>query len=511
MNRAPLTEQSSDGARRSSWQSHFIAALLVALVALWPAVLNGGPFWMADTPSYFRAADSAVAEVVGVRTAWTAEYDRVYRGEGSARQPLSPAAKQVAPAPDNEIPVTLKGRSIFYGFLLHAGYLAGSLWLVVLAQSLLATLCITLTVAVIYRATGRSPKFMAITLIGVAIAITTPLGFFANYLMPDIFGALALLALMNLLFLWGHSTRPARGFFIVVLAFALLAHSLNLLLALLLVTAAVLWRFFDRNGPMVRGLAAGGACIVMGFAGQAAFDRSVAHFTGAPPVRPPFIAMRLIADGPGQAYLRENCLAEPYLYCRFKNRADLHSDTLLWSKDPARSLFRGLPPGEQRLSADQENDFVLAVAADRPVEVLRTIVTDSLLQTLQFNLDEFNYYDGARARLAEAVPPPLHAGITPTSAYLETMPVRPSEIASALTALAAVVAVGGLLVLDRRRLPRELRNACLFILFAVALNAALAGALSGPKGRYQMRLIWVLPLVAAGVIVSRPQRDTAHS
>ena len=36
-------------------------------------------------------------------------------------------------------------------------------------------------------------------------------------------------------------------------------------------------------------------------------------------------------------------------------------------------------------------------------------------------------------------------------------------------------------------------------LAGLALNAAICGALSGPKGRYEMRVIWILPLIAGAI------------
>ena len=57
-----------------------LVAGLIALAALWPAAVNGGPFFMADTPSYARGAASGFFKVFGIKTDWTNEYLRVYAG-----------------------------------------------------------------------------------------------------------------------------------------------------------------------------------------------------------------------------------------------------------------------------------------------------------------------------------------------------------------------------------------------------------------------------------------------
>ena len=41
----------------------------------------------------------------------------------------------------------------------------------------------------------------------------------------------------------------------------------------------------------------------------------------------------------------------------------------------------------------------------------------------------------------------------------------------------------------------------LFVVAAMALNAVICGILSGPHPRYQARVIWLLPLLAAGLLL----------
>jgi len=48
-----------------------------------------------------------------------------------------------------------------------------------------------------------------------------------------------------------------------------------------------------------------------------------------------------------------------------------------------------------------------------------------------------------------------------------------------------------------------LRGYCLVIVAGIAANAIICGVISGPNGRYQMRVVWILPVVAASVVASR--------
>lgn len=479
--------------------------VVTALVSLWPALLNGGPIWMPDTPSYMRAADAGYARLVGVSTDWSAKAQHL-RDPGVVPAPEA-GGTAVGRAMPAEPPVTLKGRSVYYGALLYAADLAGSLWWALLVQALLAALCITVTLSALGQAVGDGARSPPALLVGLGLAIATPLGFFVSYLMPDIFGGLALLAMMNLLFLGKQLSRRARIFLVAVLAYALLSHNLNLTLALLLLIGVVAIRLTRSRGLDVRSMAAVAGCVLVGFAGQAAFDLTVKRLTGAAPVRPPFLAMRLIADGPGLAYLAENCRERPFVYCRLDTTSLPHSDTLLWSADPERSLFRGLSYAEQRAAAAQQTEFALAVLQDRPLEVVGALSLDVLEQLFRFDMRGFSYSSEVRQRYADSVPERLFDNIRQSRAFNGTLVLRPTELLAAITTAVSLLLIGGFLYRTRNRPDfASIRAACLFILAAIALNAALCGALSGPKGRYQMRLIWIVPLVAAGLMAGERGR-----
>ena len=107
------------------------------------------------------------------------------------------------------------------------------------------------------------------------------------------------------------------------------------------------------------------------------------------------------------------------------------------------------------------------------------------------------------------------------------MPVKFVERATIVTVLIALLSIAGtvwMMVRPNRRLAPT--GAFLsFLVAGVLLNAAICGALSTPKGRYQMRLIWVLPLAAlatrkmgsrgpfetgeAGTVALAPERKSA--
>ena len=54
------------------WSLHSILLVVVSSIAfLWPAMLNGGPFWFPDSSTYIRAADAAAVTLTGHRSEWS--------------------------------------------------------------------------------------------------------------------------------------------------------------------------------------------------------------------------------------------------------------------------------------------------------------------------------------------------------------------------------------------------------------------------------------------------------
>lgn len=478
--------------------------LVLSLAALWPALINGGPFYMADTPSYIRGAASGFFKLFHLNSEWANEYLRVYGG--SPQTSGEAAGSDATVGSPHQLPVTLSGRSIFYGVFLFLAHLAGSFWIVVAAQSILAAACIYLTVDAISRVAGTTTRPFQTVLIGVVVLAATPLAYFTSYLMPDVFGGFALLAAASLLCLWDHLPKWSRVFWLILLGYSLLVHNVNLTLITALLVLAILfawWRKVPLNRYQLAGL---GACVAVAMAGQAGFGQIVKTMTGAPPVRPPFIAMRLIADGPGYVYLKEHCSTERYIYCRVLSQTNPRSDTLLWTKDPRISLFRGLSPDEQRQSAADQPRFVKAVAAERPGEVLGSAIRNSIGQLFQLDLNGFNYSRENRGRFRDTLPPKAFESLSRSKAFQNEMPTGAMELLSALTAIASAILLFRFALAGRDNESRQrLRGFTLCILAGIVLNAVICGALSGPKGRYEMRLIWVLPLVA-GAIASTGSR-----
>jgi hypothetical protein len=80
----------------------------------------------------------------------------------------------------------------------------------------------------------------------------------------------------------------------------------------------------------------------------------------------------------------------------------------------------------------------------------------------------------------------------------------PSEFFTSLqdwTVVASIVSLGVLVPLVRRHLSHRLVGLTAVIFFAVVANAFVTGVLSEVDDRYQVRVIWLLPLLAGAFVL----------
>ncbi|MDP8916190.1 MAG: hypothetical protein M3M95_03090 [Pseudomonadota bacterium] len=458
------------------------AVLAATLLFCWMALWNGQPFLHPDSPSYVRGAETAVTTLFGDRfaTEWTA--------------PASSTASGAAPGAtaDGEVG---GGRSIAYGLLAWLGAVAGGFWLTVLVQALAAAVLLE----AVLRALGRG-GLIPYAAVAALLAFATPLPFFTGFVMPDIWAGLAIGALAALFAFPDRLTRGDGLRLGSLIVFAALAHN-SVVLILLALTAAGGSIAFVRGSRGPRpwaGLLAGAMAVAAALAAALVFNTAVERTTGRAPVMPPFLTARVIADGPGLRYVRERCGEAEFEVCLYADKLPLPVDAFLWS--PTRGVFSNASPESRRELSAEQTRFALAVFSAYPAEQIAASARNAAAQLVRADLEDFEYLPPFMADMTPRVAEPHRSRFQSVRAIDAGLPLAALE---RIYAAAALLCLIGAAVLLSRRPAGEVRPeaALFFALVAVGLlaNAAVCGALSALHGRYQARVLWLLPLAFAAL------------
>ena len=486
--------------------------LLLAVLAI------GRPAVFPDTDDYFEH---------GKTFAYTAAYDLHLKVRPAP--PTDPGeiedARQAAEDAHLSHP-ELAARSPYYGLLLYGAQRVGTLWMLTAIQAAIGAWLVWL----LWRcAAPRAPVWTAYAT-EAACAFLSTLPFFAGFAMPDVFGGYVALATVLALGFWDRLNRIERGALIGLIAIGSTFHGSHPLLALALAALAALFalRLKAPRRQIVFGLAAITGAVVAALVANAAYMQAVRSATGDLPGRPPFLAVRLLADGPGRDYLRWACAhGEHYALCRYRKLPLDDTDEMLWSDQKTLGVFNMSDYPTRVRMEREEYRFALGTIAYDPAgvaaaalrnwgqEYLGVFVDDPLRDPHYYltndywsstNLPWLIEHVGDCGRNKRGCKPRLDLdqsiwlhGILFTLALgltlwrLSRRDVREALRARDWNSAAARLAVGlGLLVA------------------ALIVNAAICGILSGPFPRYQARLVWLLTAAAAcGLSTLAPAREDA--
>jgi hypothetical protein len=202
----------------------------------------------------------------------------------------------------------------------------------------------------------------------------------------------------------------------------------------------------------------------------------------------------VLYDGPGLAALHRDCPTTQWRLCPFLADFPTNSDDFLWTHDSPLNQAGG----PKLVSSEADAIIRAAIYAD-PIGELHAALANTLTQLTQFASG-----DGLTPWPAEVTPwvtryfpareQAAYAAARQQQGTLAVPPVlaRIHQI----VALAGIVACALLLPGAWRDRP-PCAGLVLAVLLVLPLSAAITGALSGPHDRYQARIMWLPPFVAA--------------
>lgn len=492
------------GGRVRWWAAVFAGALLILAVL----AASGRPTVFTDTDDYYALGKELVTDI----------------GLGPPPPELSDADIRQAMIDSHMGHTQMASRSAVYGVYLYAVESAGTLWLVALTQALAVSWLVLTT----WRAAFPAMRLRrAVVAIGVVAAVS-PLPFFAGFAMPDVFAGVVVLAATVLAIFPDRVGRAARWGAWLLLTFALGVHTSHILFMVPLIVVAAMVLIWLRVGRRAIVMRVGGlvAALFVATAANSAYGVLVRIKTGDTLRNQPFLTARLLADGPGHAYLRHACATgTPYALCRFKDKPLSDSEDVLWSDLPKTGVFMLSDyPTRVRLE-EQEARFVLGTIAFAPgaqlvaslrnwgKQLILVYVDDPVRDPVFYLTDPY----WKQTNLPNLIGRIAECGKRGTACrpWLSSRDSRWWHGGMVMAALGVALVAGVRVRATTSAANREndRRLAALVALFTagILLNAAVCGILSGPFARYQSRVIWLVPVAAALLVAEWRRRATGGS
>ena len=450
------------------------AVLLGALMLSWPALLNGFPLIYPDSMTYLWDGH-VVARALFLHQ--LADYYGV--------------------------------RSFFYSLGILPFHWNISPWPVVALQCLLVAWIVWL-LARSFHAPSVSPRRIAATylLLMLFLSLLTSASWYACFIMPDILGPLAYLAIYLLAFARDTLSRAERWGLYLIAVWGITAHASHFLLFAGLLALLVLFAAFERQ-PFLRRLHRLGE--IAAILAVAAVVQMALHgyLYGKPTlngIRPPYLMARIVADGPGRWYLEKNCPRLQWAVCNHISQFTNDPDVFLWEQNGA---YESASDAEKTQIEQEEMPLVLATIRAYPLQQLSRSAANFLDQFLHFGPYGFNANDWMLQQFDEVMPRARASYLGSRQAH-DALPLDLFTDIQWWTIVASLAAIAVLIPFLWRRHSPRLAGLTLVVAATVVANAWVTGVLSVVDDRYQCRVIWLVPLLAGILFLDwLQQRETA--
>jgi hypothetical protein len=387
-------------------------------------------------------------------------------------------------------------RPLTYGAFLVPFASPYGLWLIPLVQGGLVAWVVDLCL----RAVGRplpTGRFLALF---AGLSLFTSLAWFSGQIMPDIFTGLVIL--LCFLAVWGEErlSRRERWAAGTLLAFAIGTHLSHFpLYGLLAVPALTLRLALDPGSREPRALGPLGFRVLAPAVAAAGFlVGSNLYFHREPVLSRSsslFALAHLVGDSLAQAYLDRACPAKGYLICAERNSLRAEVDWFLWDAEGTwRRHEADLQRGDSTFLTEA-SDIVRGTLRQEWRAAVAASLRNTAVQVGTFGLHrgELAYsgsVDRALARLDAAS----------ARGYQASRQLRGALPLDAINVVQYGAVGLGLLVLAIA-LPKlrgsPVRRLATIVCLGVLLNAVVMASLARVHPRYQSRVVWLVPLVAA--------------
>ena len=423
-------------ARPADTVSVWIAAILIPLFLIAPALWNGYPLLQWDTGGYLA---------------------RWYEG------------------------YLVPSRSTVFGLYLHLGE-SSDFWLNLGAQALATLWILQLTLRVLNLA--QLSRLLAISLL---LILTTALPWLSSLLLTDIFAGLAVLSLFLLIVGGSRISGLEKASLFVFTAFAAATHSATLGVLFGLCVLGFLAKPFLRKRISLAGLVQASLSLVAGSAMLLAANYALSGQLAWTPGGTGVAFGRMLQDGIVTKYLNDHCGVEKLKLCPYRNELPATADQFLWGNSMFNTLgrFQGL--------GDEMGHIVVQSLKAYPAWQAEAALRATAQQVMHVATGEgtngwIPHTYGIMEHYIPSQLPSMRA------AHQQHWEIN----FAAVNWLHVPVALGSMLLVfvmsARAAWRRKLDDLALLaatVSFALLGNAVICGIISGPHDRYGARLAWI--------------------
>ena len=383
-------------------------------------------------------------------------------------------------------------RSTVFGLYLHYGE-GSDFWLNLCIQALVTFWVLQLTLRVL--GIVRPTRLLSIVLL---LILTTALPWLTSMLLTDIFAGLAVLSLFMLVLHGAWLTGIEKASLFALTAFAAATHSATLGVLLGLCVLGFIARPFLRERVSLSGLMHGALSLLCGALMLLSANHALSGQWAWTPGGYGVAFGRMLQDGIVAQYLRDHCPREDLKLCPYKDELPPTADEFLWGD----SMF-------DKLGRFKGMDHEMAYIVTHSLAEYPAWQAEAALKATAQQLTDVATGEGCTPWLGHTygiieryIPSQLKAmrSARQQRKELSFSAVNWLHVPVALASMLFVAAMFAYGIWRRRFDDVTLLAAT--VSFALLGNAVICGVLSGPHDRYGARLVWIATLTAL-IVVSR--------
>jgi hypothetical protein len=439
--------------RRSSLE--LIAVCLGALVMAWPAFYNGFPLMYPDTLDYLPA---------GRRVA-----QALFRHQMSSYYGL---------------------QSLIYSLGIFPFHWETTVWPVIALQCLLASFVLWFVVRSFVPQKTIS-RFLTLMLL---LSLFSSLSWSGSFPTPDILGPVLYLCIYLLVFARETISRVERYALYLISWWAIASNFTYVQVAIGLCFLLASLAIFPSDARRKRLIPAAelAGVILLALGAQAGLDAFL-YSQSSDIVPPPFLTARLVGDGLGRRYLQSHCGETNWEICRYQNHLSGNSKDFLWKSS---GVWMSATADSQKRIARQNLPLAIAILRTYPMEQFEQSAGDFWNQLMSFDLEASERHLVIENRIGKTLPR-LQSQFLESRQAHDQLPRYFFSSIDYCVVIGSMLGIATLLPWLWRCRPVRILGLGFVIISALVLNALLTSERFMLENRFQSRVIWLVPLLAA--------------